>query len=174
MNTITTPIDVSPALAGSGPTDTGQLPASHARLFLETTRGWWWGANHLEDMRLPVVRGLPQVRRLVAALDDDTWPWTTIGTSGDSWFQVLGTADACTIELGDLAQVQRVAHAYRPDRSRHLMPPECRWWVKSCRADEVFTAPIAASIGIRHLLRHPFRKSLVLHEIRPGRLGSRR
>lgn len=141
---------------------------------IEHTRDWWWCANHLEDMRLPVVGGLPQVRALVHALDGDTWPWTTIGTSGDSWFQVLGTADACTIELGDLAQVHRVAHAYRSDPSRHLMPPGCRWWLKSCRADEVFTALEAASIGIRHLLGHPFRKNLALHEIRPGRPGSRK
>lgn len=143
-------------------------------LFLETTRDWWWRANHLEDVHLPIVDGLPQVRILVRALDGDAWPWTTIGAAGDAWFQVLGTQEECTIELGTSSGAYRVAHAYRPDSSRHLMPPGCRWWLKSCRTDEVFTALEAASIGIRHLLRRPFRQSLVLHEVRPGRPGSRR
>lgn len=174
MNTITKPTGTGLALLVPALVDSGQLPDPSSHLFLEATRGWWWGANHLENMRLPIVGGLPQVRMLVRALDGDAWPWTTIATSGASWFQVLGTADACTLELGTRTQVWRVAHAYRPDRARHLMPPECRWWVKSCRADEIFTALAAASIGIRHLLGHPFRKNLVLHEIRPGRPGSRR
>lgn len=160
MTTTTPPVGLPP------------LP-SEQLLFLEHTRDWWWAANHLENIRLPVVNGLPQVRMLVRALDGDAWPWTAIGTTS-SWFQVLGTAEACTIELGGPARVQRVAHAYRPDAARHLMPPGCRWWAKSCRADEIFTALEAASIGIRHLLGHPFRKNLVLHEIRPGQPGSRR
>ncbi|PII82297.1 hypothetical protein BMH32_11855 [Leucobacter sp. OLJS4] len=143
-------------------------------LFLEVARDWWWAANHLENMRLPVVGGLPQARMLVQALNGEAWPWTTIGTAGEAWFQVLGAADACTIELGVQGRACRVAHAYRPDASRHLMPPGCWWWAKSCRADEVFTALEAASIGIRHLLGYPFRKNLVLHEIRAGRPGSRR
>lgn len=143
-------------------------------LFLEYTRDWWWAANHLEYIRLPIVGGLPQVRTLVRALDGEAWPWTTIGTGGSTWFQVLGTTDACTIELGSQGQAHRVAHAYRPDASRYLMPPGCQWWARSCHTDEVFTAPIAASIGIRHLLGYPFRKNLVLHEIRPGRPGSRK
>lgn len=162
MKTTTTP------LSGLPPLPSEQL------LFLETTRDWWWGANHLEDIRLPIVGGLPHVRTLVRALDGASWPWTTIGTAGASWFQVLGTAAACMIELGTSTQAWRVAHAYRPDPSRHRMPPGCRWWVRSCRADEVFTALEAASIGIRYLLGHPFRKSLVLHEARPSRPGSRR
>lgn len=142
--------------------------------YLEHTRDWWWGANHLEDMRLPIVGGLPQVRTLVRALDGDSWPWTTIGTAGDAWFQVLGTPETCTVELGSSSGAYRVAHAHRPDPSRHMLPPGCRWWARSCRADEIFTALTAASIGIRHLLRYPFRKNLVLHEIRRGRSGSRR
>lgn len=138
------------------------------------TRDWWWSANHLQDMRLPVVTGLSQVRLLVGALDGESWPWTAIGTGGEAWFQVLGTRDACIIELGGNRRVMRVAHAYRPDASRHLLPAGCRWWVKTCRADEVFTADRASSIGIRHLLGYPFRKNLVPHEVRPGRPGSRR
>lgn len=174
MNTITTPTGAALAPAAPERAAAGQLPVPSEFLFLEATQDWWWSANRLENMRLPIVGGLPQVRMLIRALDGDAWPWTTIGTSSDHWFQVLGTAGACTIELGDLSQVHRVAHAYRPDPSRHLMPAGCRWWLKSCRTDEVFTALEAASIGIRHLLRHPFRQSLVLHDIRPGRPGSRR
>ena len=157
-------------------TPTSRPTASPAEqfLFLEHTRDWWWAANHLEDIRLPIVGGIPQVRTLVRALDGDAWPWTAIGTSGSTWFQVLGTADACTIELGTTSGAHRVAHAHRPDPSRHVLPRGCQWWARSCRADEVFTALTAASIGIRHLLGYPFRKNLVLHEIRHVRPGSRR
>ena len=151
-----------------------RLPCPIEFAFLEETHDWWWGANHLEDMRLPIVGGLPQVRMLVRALDGDEWPWTAIGaTESGRWFQVLGTADACMLEIGTRTGAGRVASAHRPDSSRHRMPGGCQWWVPSCRADEVFTAPSAASIGIRHLLGRPFRDIYVLHEIRPGRPGSR-
>ncbi len=121
-----------------------------------------WRANHL-DSELPVSGGAEQVRQLTQAIDGDEWPFTIVTTlDGGRWFQVLGTAQACVFEVGDFRSSYMVAARSGPDTPRVPLPRWCQHWVPSAAPSELFTADVAADLGLRHVRRQRIPDGFVL------------
>lgn len=135
---------------------------------------WTWRAEHITQFREPVTGGVSEVRMLVRAIDGDTWPWTVV-INGDNtaWFQVLGTADACIIEVATQTSIGMLARTRDQDVSTHTMPEGCRFWVPQCRTDELFTADEAAEIGIGFLTGMPLFGTHTIRRIHLGDPASR-
>lgn len=148
MNTITTPAPARLRDLLPTPPPTSRLKHLVAT---EPEQSLFWRANHTDET-LPVTGGAAQVRMLTGAIDGDSWPFTVVTTvKGERWFQVLGTADSCILELGDLTTVTMVARRTDTPRTLVQLPPGCQYWVTSAAPSELFTAEVAAHLGTRHL-----------------------
>lgn len=113
-----------------------------------------WRAEHTDSEQL-VTGGTEQVRLLTQAIDGSLWPYTIVTTlDGGRWFQVLGTAQACVFEVGDLSEVFMVARRGVPPDAPIPLPVACRYWIPAARASELLTADVAAHLGMRHLRGH--------------------
>lgn len=127
-----------------------------------------WSANHV-GRYLPVQGGRREVRMLVGAIDGAAWPWTVIKLTDRRWFQVLGTAERCLLELGGSGgNAKTVARANSTERGWVGLPSECVWWVGAMRADEVLDADEATDIGMRWLYGHPLGYEWELRPLHPS------
>lgn len=112
-----------------------------------------WSANHASAPR-PVRGGWEAARALVSSINGADWPWTCIDLGFPApFFQVLGTADQCLLELG---APDMPAHTVYRKNTESIgwvgMPSECAYWVGAIRSEEVFTAGEAFDEGRRWLL----------------------
>lgn len=100
-----------------------------------------------------MVGGWRQVRLLVGALDGNGWPWATIErVDTDRWFQTLGAADACVLELGSFGATAPVYSSESLAFGWAELPAECAYWFPAIRSDELLTADEASGVGMRWLL----------------------
>ncbi|MEV8338114.1 hypothetical protein [Leucobacter sp. NPDC077196] len=130
---------------------------------------WSWRAEHLTRSKQPVTGGIAEVRMLVRAIDGAGWPWTVVMNGDNSaWFQVLGTAEACLLEVATQTSIGMLARTHDQNVTTHVMSPECRFWVPTCLTDELFTAEEAAEIGIGFLTGAPLPDA---HTVRRVHLG---
>lgn len=130
---------------------------------LDHSHLWDWMADHL-DAPEPVTGGISQVRVLARAIDGEGWPWTTVNCPvTHRSFQVLGTFDACVLELGHSGPMRMVARAGAPS-PWYEMPEGAQHWVRRARVTELFTAAEASEIGLGHMYGQPLPAGL---ELRP-------
>ena len=140
---------------------------------LEPRFSWVWMADHLDEPQ-PVTGGRPQARLLVRAIDGVGWPWTTIGCeSTGRTFQVIGTFEACVLEIRDAHPMMMVARAGTPGPWQH-MPAGAQHWVRRARTTELFTAVEAAEIGIGFLCGRPMPAGLQLNPVHITTLDTRK
>lgn len=135
---------------------------------------WSWCAEHVPSYKEPVTGGIAEVRMLVRAIDGESWPWTVV-MNGDNtaWFQVLGTAEACILEVATQTSIGMLARARDHPAANYVMPAECQFWVSKCLTDELFTAEEAAEFGIGFLTGKPLSGGHVIRRIRLGDPASR-
>lgn len=140
---------------------------------LEHSHLWDWMADHLDGPE-SVTGGLSQVRVLVRAIDGAGWPWTTVNCPvTHRSFQVLGTFDACVLEVGHSGPMRMVARAGAPSHWRE-MPEGAQHWVRRARATELFTAAEAAEIGLNHMCGRPLPEGMELRTVHTTSPGTRK
>ena len=120
--------------------------------YVAAERALRWRANHTSHP-CPVRGGWAEARMLVGAIDGDSWPWTCIDLGSPApYFQVLGTAEQCLLEVGLPTPGRTVYRTGTGSNEWVGMPAGCVWWVGAIRNDETFTTTEAFDVGRRWLL----------------------
>lgn len=142
----------------------------HELMFIpapEIERQLVWNANHAAHPPQRVEGGFEGARVLLAAVDGDAWPWTSVDVEGGGpRVQVLGGPAGVVLEVTLSGLPYKAVSRVGGSSGFWALDRGARHWVPNAQESERFTATEAATLAVHWLRTGDLPEGFETHRLR--------